>query len=210
VVPQSCKWVVNCMNLIDCMNLWWFNQEFQIMMIKTIKRVSSFKNFQSMVLLVNHKALFWIKHHNVILIYYFAHVQQILLQLKHVQNIGNVFLFHLMASWHECLPFQQYHMITLKIQQSCVTLVKVDSSLVTWSKTHKFKYHWWFSFPSTLAITTTSNSSSTLESFGWSCSEGFMIICVMMFPRFMRSSSDLQMFVHIPGNHSLNVQVSPQ
>jgi hypothetical protein len=46
-----------------------------------------------MVLLVNHKALFWIKHHNVILTYYFAHVQQILLQLKYVQNIGNVFYF---------------------------------------------------------------------------------------------------------------------
>lgn len=111
-MPQSCKWVVYCMNLIDCMNLWWFNQEFQITMIKTIK------GFNFFLLSINGLAcesqgivLNQTPQCNFDLLFCSCSTNSSSAQVctKHWQ----CFLFSLMASWHECFPFQQYHGIAL-------------------------------------------------------------------------------------------------
>jgi len=51
--------------MIDYIDLWWFNQRSQIKTIETNKENSYSFYFESMILFMNHKALFCIKQHNV-------------------------------------------------------------------------------------------------------------------------------------------------
>jgi hypothetical protein len=133
------KWIVNCIDL------WWFNQCSHIKVIETIKTVLYSSHYHLMVFLTNYKASSFIKHYYVPRLVIFLIFNKFFFNPRKYKIL--TILFIPLDKVSTCIvPFQTTScdwppiIFMFGVWNNDFTLVKNELYLVTYVETPKLKY----------------------------------------------------------------------